>query len=64
MPITILNPQPAPQRPLTAIVADAGPDSDTIEGVDVSMEDEEDDGAINEILTPGTIITSDPKWMR
>lgn len=73
MPITILNPRPsAPRRPA---VADVGSDSDSesdggadIQG-DVSMRapkrrraSRDDEGL--DILTPGSIITSNPQWMR
>ena len=73
MPITILSPQPAAQRPLAAarLVPDSDSDSDggaDIEG-DISMggtrgEQVDDDGLIDEILTPGTLITDNPQWMR
>ena len=57
MPITILNPQPAPQRPPAA--ADSDSDSDSEGGADI-----QEDGISDEILTPGTVITSNPQWMR
>ncbi|RSL38997.1 hypothetical protein CEP53_014402 [Fusarium sp. AF-6] len=54
MPITILKPQPpAPQRPQAAANSDS--DSDSEGGADVGG-----DG----ILTPGSVITSNPQWMR
>ncbi|KAI5462521.1 hypothetical protein BGZ63DRAFT_423774 [Mariannaea sp. PMI_226] len=54
MPITILNPQPvAPRR--RALDAGSDSDSDSNGGADVGGED---------ILTPGTLITSNPQWMR
>ncbi|CAM1500904.1 Fc.00g100660.m01.CDS01 [Cosmosporella sp. VM-42] len=53
MPITILNPQPIPPR--RPAVADSDSDSDSEGGADIHSED---------ILTPGTIITSNPQWMR
>jgi hypothetical protein len=67
MPITILRPQPAPQRSFAPTVAGAGSDSESESGGvdihgDVAMDDADDRGA--EVLTPGTVITSDPKWMR
>ncbi|KAH6899984.1 hypothetical protein B0T10DRAFT_469290 [Thelonectria olida] len=57
MPITILSPQlAAPQRPATArAAADSDSDSDSSGGADVGGED---------ILTPGTVITSNSQWMR
>lgn len=74
MPITILNPQPAPARLPTRKPHrdEADSDSDSDGGVafdgDVDMtsskrrrlspEDE------SEILTPGTVITTDSQWMR
>lgn len=78
MPITILRPQPPPSQRTPAVSAPySGSDSDSEGGGvdvhgDVSMgglgrgqdgEEEEDDDA-DEILTPGTIITSNPQWMR
>ncbi|CEJ80200.1 Putative Exosome complex component rrp4 [[Torrubiella] hemipterigena] len=72
MPITILQPQPAaPQQPSAAY---AGSDSDSdfggvdVQG-DVSMSDSRQpaidlEDAMDEILTPGSIITSNPQWMR
>lgn len=74
MPITILNPQPAPQRPLAAAKAGSDSDSDSdggadIEG-DISMggtgrgQTGDDEGLIDEILTPGTVITDNAQWMR
>lgn len=74
MPITILNPRPAAQQSFDPAVARKVSDSDSesddggvdIHG-DVSMADQEhegDDDETTEVLTPGTIITSDPKWMR
>lgn len=67
MPITILRPQPAPQRSFAPTVAGSGSDSESEGGVDihgdVAMDDADDQGAL-EVLTPGTVITSDPKWMR
>ncbi|KAM5352351.1 hypothetical protein ACJ41O_005074 [Fusarium nematophilum] len=54
MPITILNPQaPAPRRPQA--VANSDTDSDSEGGADVVGD---------EILTPGSVITSNPQWMR
>jgi exosome complex component RRP4 len=52
-------------------VPDSDSDSDggaDIEG-DISMggtrgEQVDDDGLIDEILTPGTLITDNPQWMR
>ncbi|CAI6100119.1 unnamed protein product [Clonostachys chloroleuca] len=72
MPITILAPQPAPQRPLAGPAglnsdSDSEMDSDS-GGVQIRSAKrrrasaEEDEG--HEILTPGTIITSNPQWMR
>lgn len=68
MPITILNPQPVAQRSFNLAIARQTADSDSDSddgGVDVSMTDRDQEGGDEtEILTPGTIITSDPKWMR
>ncbi|PNY27473.1 Exosome complex component rrp4 [Tolypocladium capitatum] len=69
MPITILQPQPAPQRPAAA-AGGFSSDSDSDGGVSVrapkrrraSLDDEDDDAG--EILTPGAVITSNPQWMR
>ncbi|ATY61945.1 exosome component 2 [Cordyceps militaris CM01] len=75
MPITILRPQPAAQqRPAAALDSDYD-SSDSDGGVDVqgdvsmraakrqrTMAD--DDAEADEILTPGTLITSNPQWMR
>ncbi|CAH0016025.1 unnamed protein product [Clonostachys rhizophaga] len=72
MPITILAPQPAPQRPLAGPAglnsdSDSEMDSDS-GGVQIRSAKrrrasaEEDEG--DEILTPGTVITSNPQWMR
>lgn len=72
MPITILKPQPAAQ-PLHA-AADSDTDSDSSGGADIhgdvpmrapkrrrpSLDDEDGD----EILTPGSVITTNPQWMR
>jgi exosome complex component RRP4 len=69
MPITILKPQPAAQRPLTSLASPES-DSDSEGGVDiqgdVSMGGTTQKGDVDpdEILTPGTIITSNPQWMR
>ncbi|KID98835.1 hypothetical protein MAJ_05216, partial [Metarhizium majus ARSEF 297] len=72
MPITILKPQAASHRPLSSLVAESDSDSDPdspggvdIEG-DVSMSGTKRKHSIDadEILTPGTIITSNPQWMR
>lgn len=78
MPITILKPQPAPQRPQVAEAAESDVDMDSDSSDDVDMggvtltggsrrrgiETSEDDGLADEILTPGTVITSNPQWMR
>ncbi|KAF7543530.1 hypothetical protein G7046_g9983 [Stylonectria norvegica] len=53
MPITILNPQPASRQPL--VTADSDSDSDSNGGADVHAD---------HILTPGSVITSNPQWMR
>lgn len=72
MPITILKPQPVAQGPFNPAVARRSSDSDSesdggvdIHG-DVNMADQDGDDQddTTEVLTPGTIITSDPKWMR
>jgi exosome complex component RRP4 len=58
MPITILSPQqPAAQRLPAA--ADLDSDSDSDGGADI-----QEDSIGDEILTPGTVITSNPQWMR
>ncbi|KAG6151599.1 hypothetical protein E4U37_004705 [Claviceps purpurea] len=77
MPITILRPRPASQRALASLVAasEASSDSDSDGGVDlqgdVSMRapkrrrsSANSDSMADEILTPGTVITSNPQWMR
>ncbi|KAG5922773.1 hypothetical protein E4U42_005323, partial [Claviceps africana] len=76
MPITILRPRPASQRALASLVAasDASSDSDSDGGADlegdVSMRAPKrrrggaDNDMADEILTPGTVITSNPQWMR
>ncbi|KAG5921669.1 hypothetical protein E4U61_006445 [Claviceps capensis] len=77
MPITILRPRPASQRALASLVAasEASSDSDSDGGVDlqgdVSMRapkrrrsSANSDSIADEILTPGTVITSNPQWMR
>ncbi|KAG5989482.1 hypothetical protein E4U54_004320, partial [Claviceps lovelessii] len=77
MPITILQPQPASQRALASLVAtsEAGSDSDSDGGADlegdVSMRapkrrrsSANNDDMADEILTPGTVITTNPQWMR
>lgn len=55
MPITVLNPQAAAKRPAAAMSVDSDSDSDSGGGADIHGED---------ILTPGTVITSNPQWMR
>lgn len=78
MPITILRPQPASQRALTSIVAaqDAMSDSESDGGANIQGDvssmrapkrrrsSADDDTMADEILTPGTVITSNPQWMR
>lgn len=78
MPITILRPQPAPQRPRAAEPEgsdiDMDSDSDSSGGADVvehmpaarrrRVEASDYDDLADEILTPGTVITSNPQWMR
>ncbi|KND89650.1 Exosome complex component rrp4 [Tolypocladium ophioglossoides CBS 100239] len=75
MPIIILQPQPAPQRPAAA-AGGYSSDSESDGGVDIqgdvsmrapkrrraSLDNEDDDAS--EILTPGAVITSNPQWMR
>ena len=75
MPITILQPQPAPERPAAAARGYSS-DSDSDGGADIhgdvsmrapkrrraSLDDEDDE--VGEILTPGAVITSNPQWMR
>ncbi|KAJ6780342.1 hypothetical protein PWT90_08079 [Aphanocladium album] len=75
MPITILRPQPAAQpRPAAAIDSDYD-SSDSEGGVDVQGDVPmrsakrrrtivDEDAEADEILTPGSIITSNPQWMR
>lgn len=68
MPITILNPQPATPRTFAPAIVRSDSDSESDGGGvdihgDVNMEDA-DGQDITEVLTPGTVITSDPKWMR
>ncbi|KAM4065621.1 exosome complex component rrp4 [Hirsutella rhossiliensis] len=78
MPITILQPRPVPQpRPPVALADSSDSDSDggaDIQG-DVSMRGaapkkprraslDDDDDEAHEILTPGSVITSNPQWMR
>ncbi|KAK2612332.1 Exosome complex component rrp4 [Conoideocrella luteorostrata] len=75
MPITILRPQPASQRALTSLIAasDSDSDSDSDGGADIQADvpmraakrrrGSEDDMA-DDVLTPGTVITSNPQWMR
>lgn len=56
MPITILSPQPpTPRRPQAVPVANNDSDSDSEGGAEVEGDD---------IFTPGTVITSNPQWMR
>lgn len=70
MPITILSPQPVALPSFSPAVARKNADSDSdleaggvdLQG-DVSMADQDDEES-TEVLTPGTVITSDPKWMR
>ena len=79
MPITILRPQPASHRPISSLVdSNNNSDSDDSDGGvdihgDVAMrapkrrrasEDDNDHHDADEILTPGTVITSNPQWMR
>ncbi|KJZ78227.1 hypothetical protein HIM_02265 [Hirsutella minnesotensis 3608] len=75
MPISILKPRPAPQRPSVAAVGSDSSDSDSDGGVDiqgdVSMRAAKrwrgpdfGDDAAQEILTPGTVVTTNPQWMR
>jgi exosome complex component RRP4 len=78
MPITILSPAPVPARPTSAapphpLEMDSDSDSESggadIQG-DVNMRAPkrrraslEDDGR-DDILTPGSVITANPQWMR
>lgn len=75
MPITILNPQPAPQRPRAAAMDLDTSDSDSDGGAGVQGDTRmraskrrrailDDNDEADEILTPGSIITSNPQWMR
>lgn len=74
MPITILSPQPAAQRVPTVNYRDSDSESDAggvdLQG-DVLMNPSErhqssmaHQDAMDEILTPGSLITSNPQWMR
>lgn len=77
MPITILQPRPAPQ-PRPPVAAADSSDSDSDGGVDVqgdvSMHDAaskkrrraglDDNDEAREILTPGSVITTNSQWMR
>ena len=78
MPITIHRPQPAAPPRSRHGHYDAASDSDSdssgggadLEG-DISMRapkrrraSNDDDDYYDEILTPGTVITSNPQWMR
>jgi exosome complex component RRP4 len=74
MPITILSPQPPPARAQPS--EDTDSDSDSNGGADIHGDvpmrtskrrraiTEEDASARDEILTPGTVITTNPQWMR
>ncbi|KAF4125797.1 exosome complex component RRP4 [Geosmithia morbida] len=74
MPITILSPQGPPQRqPAASAPSDVDMDSDSDSdsgggGADLASFQKrrgtDDDGLADEILTPGTVITSNPQWMR
>lgn len=75
MPITILRPQPAAQQRSTAAADSDYDSSDSEGGVDVQGDVPmraakrlrtitDDDAEADEILTPGSIITSNPQWMR
>ncbi|KAI6768331.1 hypothetical protein HG530_006340 [Fusarium avenaceum] len=56
MPITILSPQPpTPRRPEAAAATNNDSDSDSEGGAGVDSD---------EIFTPGSVITSNPQWMR
>ncbi|KAL6921759.1 hypothetical protein ACHAPO_006948 [Fusarium lateritium] len=56
MPITILSPQPpTPRRPQAVAAANNDSDSESEGGAGVDGDD---------IFTPGTVITSNPQWMR
>ena len=56
MPITILNPQaPAPIRPKVDVASNSDSDSESEGGAGVVGD---------EILTPGSVITSNSQWMR
>jgi exosome complex component RRP4 len=67
MAITIIQPKPAQHNVNSP--ADSDSDSDSGGGVDLGdpgrrtkkMRRDEDDG---ELVTPGEVITDDPKWMR
>ena len=64
MPITILQPKPAPRRP-AALAYDSDADSDSSGGIDldgdVAMTAHKAD---TDLVTPGELITDDPQWMR
>ncbi|KAM0200259.1 hypothetical protein ACHAPQ_005558 [Fusarium lateritium] len=56
MPITILSPQPpTPRRPQAVAATNNDSDSDSEGGAGVDSDD---------IFTPGSVITSNPQWMR
>ncbi|PHH64090.1 hypothetical protein CDD81_4965 [Ophiocordyceps australis] len=72
MPVTILPPRPAPEHLPHTKASDSNSDSDSDGGVDIqghvsaclsrrsraSLDDDEG------ILTPGSVLTTDPQWMR
>lgn len=64
MPITILQPKPAPSRRAEPIY-DSDADSDSSGGIDldgdVAMTAHQAD---TDLVTPGELITDDPQWMR
>ena len=65
MPITILQPKPAPRRHAEPVY-DSDAASDSSGGGmdlddDVAMAAHEGD---SELVTPGELITDDPQWMR
>lgn len=78
MPITILQPQaiapPNPRRMADSDSgSDSGSDSDSNGGADLEGDIDmrapkrrrpSHDDEADEILTPGTVITSNPQWMR
>lgn len=76
MPITILQPRPAPVRSPAAAAGSDLSDSDSDGGADICGDaplrapkrrcagPDDDGAAADALLTPGSVVTSDPQWMR